>query len=339
MSVKSTGKIGYLLFVSTLVALSFPFAPALAAQGDASLSATSLVMDQTEEGAVLTLTGPVDVTFGGDRLTSDSAIVSLRFGAGSLMDSIISIELEGSVQFQGADGTRASAASATFMGRERRLSLRGGASFSRGTMTSSAGSVDYSMDAGSISLSGNVTLGEQNISAQCDSAAYDLKAKTGDLSGSVTVRYKSGAVLFGSEAVDEVVLNAPALHISVADGEVSTPSGNNRATIVAGEYSFAADSLVFKGSQQDGISSITAEGSVVLDGPKGHLSADRASLSTSDRIFRAEGNVEFSILGQEGSAQAIEVNFASGWTIRLTGGEVGGSVEQLPDNGNNKPSG
>jgi lipopolysaccharide assembly outer membrane protein LptD (OstA) len=315
-----------------LVALLFCLLAPLQAQDDASLHATSLALEETPTGAILTLIGPVEISFKGNTLKSDSAVVTLRSGAASLTEAIEQIELTGAVAFEGADGSRAGSSRAVYGGRDGLLVCRGGVSFSKGNMTATAGSVEYSSSTGALSLDGNVSLSQDAISATSDSARYNVNDQSGDLTGSVQVVYKSEQILFGSRPVDEIVLTAPSLHLSVADGIVETPSGGERTAITAGGYSFAADSVTFKGAQDQGLSEVLGTGNVQLEGAEGTLSADHATFSTADRIFRADGNVSFSILGQEGSAESIEVNFASGWSVRMTGGTVGGPLDSLQGN-------
>jgi hypothetical protein len=303
-------------------------------EDDYRLTASSFMLEQTDTGALLHLEGPVEFTFQGNRLRSDSAIAAIKSGAENLRDGITSVELIGAVSYEGADGSRATASSAILNGPARSLSLRGGASFSRGTLSASAGAVLYSFDSHALDLQGNVRISDRNIGAEADSGTYELDSQVGLLTDSVKVRYQTDKAFFGREPVSEIILRADALRVSVPDGRISTPENGGRTTIEAGDYSFSADSADFFGSTEEGISSITAEGDVRLEGPEGSLSADTASLSTSDRILRAGGNVTFDILGQEGHAESIEVNFASGWSVRLTGGSVGGAVEDIPGSGN-----
>jgi lipopolysaccharide export system protein LptA len=318
-----------------IAALWLIFATCLFAEGDAHLSATSLIMEETEQGAILTLAGPVEITYKGDNLKSDSAIVHVHKGAPNLTEAIDTIDLDGNVTYESSDGAKGSASKANFAARDRELTLTGKVTFSKGTMSSSSSTVNYSMPPRTLKLTGNVTLIEKNISATGDSASYNLNTKVGDLEGSVVVRYKLGKAIFGNKTIDEVVLKAPALHVVVDTGEVSTPSDTSgeRTTIQADAYTFAADTVVFRGSEQDGVTSIDGNGDVHLDGPEGSLSADKTTVSTEDRIFHASGNVHFSILGQEGAADRVEVNFAKGWSVKLSGGTIGGSTEQIPKTG------
>jgi lipopolysaccharide export system protein LptA len=305
-----------------------------AAQGDdAKLTASSFVLEQTDTGAILHLEGPVEFTFQGNRLRSDSADATLKSDAASLLDGITQIELNGAVSFDGSDGSRGTAGSAVFDGPERSLALRGGASFRRGAQRASAGTVWYSIDNHVLELEGNVSIFDGKVRANAGHGTYELDTQQGLLSGSVEVRYELDKPLFERESGREIILRAEALQVSGQDGRINVPQDSGRVTVESGDYSFSADRVDFLGSTRDGISSITAEGDVRLEGPEGSLSADNASLSASDRILRAEGNVAFDILGQEGSAQSIEVNFALGWSVRLTGGTVGGPVEDIPGSG------
>ena len=300
------------------------------AQDGASLKASSLVLQESENGAILTLQGPIEVTYSGDTLGADSAVVTLGEDLTTLESAIVKIELKGGVRYSGRDGETGQAGAATYFAREHRVLLEGGARFSRGDLQVAAGTVDYLFDSRLVSFRNGGDMSKGDISASADSGEYDLNTEVGSLAGGVTVRYKLGKRLFGDEVVDEVVLKADALAISVAAGEVKTPEGplSGRTTVEAGEFTLEADSILFQ-VDDTGVSRVTAEGSVDLNGPRmQYLRADRLSFSNEDRVLKADGNVEFSVMGQEGKAESIEVNFASGWSIRLVGGSVDGSVDE-----------
>jgi hypothetical protein len=300
------------------------------AAGEARIRAESLTLEETEEGALLTLEGPVEVVFEGDTLAAQSAKVVLRADADNLADALVSIELSGGASLVASDGAVAGAAGAVFIAVERRLVLRGGASFDQGGLTASAGSCEYSIPKRIVTFIGGCRFSEGDVSGSCDSAEYDLNTRSGALSGSVVVRYRSGEVFFADEPVDEIIMRAPTLHISVLEGEVRTgrAESGERTAMQAGEYSLEADRVIFHATD-NGLSEVSAEGDIRVEGPRRlRVRADKASLSTVDRILRVEGDVSFSVLNQQGTAEALEVNFAEGWSVRLTGASVGGAIEE-----------
>jgi len=316
-----------LALLATVAALDLAAATPLRAQGEASLSATGLVLEETEDGLVLTLQGPVQVRYAGDSLDADSAVVTLGDDLSSLEDALQSVELSGNVRFAGRNGAAGSAGSAMYYARDGRVVLQGSARFSQGGMTASAGSVEYSITGRHLSCSGGCSISQGALSATAESAEYDLAQRTGSLAGSVEVRYRLSKTIFGDETIDEVSMRAGALYISVADGEVKTPEGpsSSRTVMEAGAYTLEADSVIFR-IDEAGISDVSAEGRIDLNGPDMRLSADSLALSTSDRVLHAEGDVSFAIRGQEGRAESVEVNFATGWSIRLVGASVEGTV-------------
>ncbi len=305
------------------------------AAGDAYLSASGMVLEETEDGIVLTLDGPVEASFNGDRISAASATVTLSDDLSSLEDAVESIQLTGRVTYSGADGASGRAGSATYHAQSGRIVLRGGAHFSRGEMSASAGNVDYAVEAQRVGLTGNCSITEGAVSAEADAAEYYLASGTGNLLGSVVVRYATGGILFGDEPINDVVMRAEALFVSVSDGQVKTPEGpqGGRTTIEAGGFTLTADSITFNVSEA-GLSEVRADGNVSLTGPDvQYLNAGSLSFSSTDRIIRAGGDVLFSIRGHEGSARAIELNFPAGWSVRLLGASVGGTVEeeQIPE--------
>ncbi len=305
------------------------------AADDANLSAQSLVLEETEDGVSIILEGPVEIAFNGDILTADSAIVLLGEDLSSLDAAIVSIELTGDVRYSGSNGASGRAGRAVYYSQGRRIVLMGGAHFSRGDLNASAGTVEYSVESRRLNISGNCSIGSGDLSATSGTAEYNLDEETGNLSGDVIVRYFIGKPLIGDEVVDEIVMRSEALYISVAEGKIQTPTGpeGGRTTIDAGDFSLVANSVIFQASES-GISQVTAEGNVSLSGPDlQYLNAGNISISTSDRVLLAEGGVEFSVMGQEGSAESIEVNFAEGWSIRLVGGSIGGAIDESLING------
>ncbi|MCX6644748.1 MAG: hypothetical protein NTY09_00070, partial [bacterium] len=169
---------------------------------------------------------------------------------------------------------------------------------------------------------------QDTISATASTVEYVLEQETGYFTGSARVIYETGGVLFGDEEINEVELSSDALYVSIKEGIVRTAEnlGSRRASVVAGNFTLDADLVTFTGTPE-AVSSISADGSVVVDGPDLHVEADRISLSTDDRILKVDGNVVFSIMGQEGTADEVELNFATGWSIRLVGASVGGQLD------------
>jgi len=85
-----------LLLTTVTIFLLIIAVPAYA-QDDASLTAMSMSYEETEGGINITLEGPVEIVLHGDRMTSESAVVTLSDDLTSLEDAIISIDLVGSV--------------------------------------------------------------------------------------------------------------------------------------------------------------------------------------------------------------------------------------------------
>jgi lipopolysaccharide export system protein LptA len=327
----------HLLIASVILAVLLPLGGVALAQQNASMSAESLVLEETESGLSITLEGPVQVVYGGDRLSADSAVAMLSGEISSLDEALESIELTGNVSYTGADGTSGSASSATYYARDNRIALSGSAHLTHGDIAASASSVTYGIASKRLQLSGGVRITDGEISASSESAEYNLTDRTGNLSGSVEVTYHTGAVLFGDESIEQVTMRAQALYVSAAEGIVRTPEGpqGGRTEIVAGNYDLNADRLIFHVTESD-IHSIEAEGNVRLTGPElQYLDADTINLSTEDRVLRAEGNVEFDVRGQRGTAESIEVNFAAGWSIRLVGASIEGTIDESSESEDN----
>ena len=315
------------IFIAMMV---FLIARIHATGDDAHLSAESISLEKTDDGAILTLEGPVEVIYMGDRLNADSAVVTLQDGMESLSEAITGVELVGNASYTGTDGARASSANATFHSQGRRLVLTGGVRFTRSDFTASAGRVDYSIVSKQASFSGGCTLDAGDIRAECQTADYDLATETGTVSGGVTVHYATSGTLFGDMPIDEVIMRASQLHLFVGEGEIRTPTEADRTTLEAGGFTLTADSMVFRANEL-GLKLITAEGSVVVTGPDISVTAESISFSNGDRILKAEGGVSFTVMGQGGSADALEVNFAEDWSVRLTGASIGGTVEELEE--------
>lgn len=330
-----------LLISTAMIAGFFLLCASIYAAGQASLSADRLVLEETESGLTITLEGPVQASYGGDRLLADSAVAILSDDFSSLDDAIERIELDGNVSYAGADGTSGTASGAIYYARQDRIVLSGSAVLTRGDITASASSVTYGIATSRLEMSGGVSISDGAITATSESAEYSLDERTGSLSESVEVMYRTGEVLFGSEEtgeeIREVILRAEALYISAADGIVKTPEGpqGGRTEIVAGNFSLTADLLTFRVTEA-GINVVEAQGDVSLTGPDlQYLHSDRLYLSTEDRVLRAEGSVEFSVRDQSGTAESIEVNFAAGWSIRLVGASIEGTVEEPLENEDN----
>ncbi|HDS30442.1 MAG TPA: hypothetical protein ENN67_05290 [Firmicutes bacterium] len=302
-----------------------------AADGDAHLSAESVTIEKTDDRIILTLEGPVEIIYLGDVLTSESATVRLRENADSLIEAIETIELTGRITFAGTDGTRASASGATFHSNGRRLVLSGGVNFSQGSMSASANRIEYAIYARQVGLSGGCVLTETSIRAEASSAEYDLNTKFGKLSGNVIVRYQTSGILFGDEKIDEVIMRAESIQVDAVKREFRTPSDGERTRIQAGSFILTADSVTFRADSTDTLKEIRAEGGVEFTGPDIRVTTDRVTLSTSDRVLRAEGNVRFRVMGQSGSAVSLEVNFADRWSVRLFGANVSGEVGEIED--------
>jgi len=299
-------------------------------QGNVTLNAANLVLEETSDGIVITLEGPVEVTSDGNILRAESARVLGGDNLTSLEEAIESIELTGDVVFTGALGETGFAGSATYFVSQRRIVLQGGARLARGETVVSSDLVDYSLQAQTVVLTGHCSVSDGVISATADNVDYNLDARAGNLSGQVTVTYIYGQTLIGDEIVDEVILRADALVVSVEDGEVKTPAGPvaSRTTVDAGDFSIVADSLAFTVSD-DGVSGIEAEGDINLSGPDmQYLNAQRVLLNTAEGVILAEGGVSFSIRGQEGTAESIEVNFNDRWSIKLVGASIGGEFDE-----------
>lgn len=304
-------------------------APGLLLQNEAYLDATNLILEQTTDQIILTLEGPVEIGYLGDQLNAESAVVVLRADADSLEEALISAELTGGVTYHGGDGTSGTASSASFSAESQTISLNGSANFSRGEMSATASRAVYNQAAKTVSLSGGCRLSDGEITASADSAEYNLISRSGSLSGSVEVSYPADVRLFGDERIDHVVMRAPTLFLSVDSGEVrtGTRSNSDRTSITAGNYELTADTVLFS-VREDRLTTVTAEGRVQIEGPELELEADNISLSTTDRILRASGSITFKVRGQEGSAETMEVNFASGWSIQMSGATISGTLDE-----------
>ena len=302
------------------------------AQENAKITGTNLHLEETADGITVTLEGPVNVIFAGDTLTADSAIVKLASDLSSLDNALQSVELTGNVTYSGLGGASATGGQATYFAQESRLVVTGQPAFRQSNLTVTAGNMEYRINSRLIDVSGGCTIAESPLTASASSASYNLNDKTGNLSGNVEIRYQYGAKILSDEVVDEIVMRSDSIFISVKDMIAKTPEGPNaaRTTITAGSFTLAADRLTFEGSESN-LTEISATGNVVLDGPNRHLSADTISVDTSEGLIHADGGdglVEFSILGQNGTAESIEVNFKEHWTIRLLGGSVGGEINE-----------
>lgn len=310
------------------IAIFILLCPAIRAERDANLSATNLVIEQDGERLTLILEGPVEVTYGDDRISADSAVVYMGDDLSDLHAAIETVELTGSVQYEGSGGTSGSAGQATYYADDKRIVLTGTARLNRGTFAASAGTVDYRIESSLVTMTGSCRISQDAISATASHVNYNLGEKTGSLTGSVVVVIETGGILFGDEEISEVEISSEAIFLMGGEGIIRTPEGPEaaRTSVVAGNFTLDADQIIFTGDP-DSVNSVTAEGDVIIDGPDINIEADRISLSASDRILRVEGNVQFSIMGQDGSAEEVEVNFASGWSIRLVGASVGGTVE------------
>jgi lipopolysaccharide transport protein LptA len=312
------------------------------AEGEANLNASNLVIEQSGDTISLVLEGPVEITYGNDHISSDSAVAYLGSDLSNLYAAIETIELTGNVQYTGAEATSGSAGQATYNADDQRIVLSGNAQLHRGTFSAYAGEVDYQIEPEKVTLTGGCRMGQDLISVTASNVVYHLALETGSFTGSVRVIYMTGGVLFGDEVINLVELSSDALIVSINDGIVRTPEGSEarRTSVVAGNFTLDANHVTFTGTQE-AVSSITADGSVVVDGPDLHVEADRISLSTDDRILNVDGNVVFSIMGQEGIADEVELNFATGWSIRLVGASVGGQLDDglidsiNPDEGDN----
>jgi len=306
-------------------------------QDEAGITATSLMLEETEDSGTITLEGPVAVDYRGDHLSADSAVITLGGSLEDFESAISRIELTGHVQFSGRDGSGASASRATYYASGNGIVLQGGVRFSDDGLTATAGSADYSITTRHLVLSGNVSISEGDISANGGMLEYDLRSRSGHLSGNVEVTYMTDTVLFGSEAIDSVVLYSESLTVSVAENRLTSPaSDQSRITLVAGNFSLSSDTIEFTGTE-DGLNSITVNGNVHLEGPRiESLSADSLSLSTGDRVLHAGGNVSFSIMNQEGTAESIEVRFAEGWDMSMVEGNVGGLIEDIDPDDNSE---
>jgi lipopolysaccharide transport protein LptA len=327
----------FLLVITSIIAILLAPGITAPAHAQAVLNADRLVLDETEDGLTITMEGPVQVAYGGDRLLADSAVAVLGDDFSSLEEALEKIELTGNVSYSGADGTTGSASRATYYAKENRVAFSGSARLARGDISVSAATVTYNITSNRLEMSGGVRISDAQISSTSESAEYNLDDRTGSLSGSVEVLYRTGEVLFGDERIEEVVLQAQALYVSAGDGIVRTPEGpqGRRTEITAGDYTLSADRLIF-GVSDDGINSVEAEGNVSLTGPElQYLNADTIDLSTDDRVLHAEGNVGFSVRGQSGTAESIEVNFATGWSIRLVGASIDGTIEQESESEDN----
>lgn len=310
---------------------------------EANLIAESLTLEETDDGISLVLEGPVEIIYGDDTITADSATVHLGADLSSLYNAIETIELAGNVVFRGLDNTSGTAGSAVYFAGGQRLVLSGNTRFNQRGFTASAGSLDYSIGNRIVTLAGGCTLSEETMSARASRVEYNLDEKSGSLSGSVEILYSTGGILFADEEIDLIEFRSDAVFISLDDGIVRTPEGPEarRASIIAGNFTLDADRIELVGSP-DSINSVTAEGNVVIDGPNKHVEADSISLVTQSpeiRILNASGNVSFSIYGQEGTADEIVVNLGEGWSIRLVGASIGGTIEGGLINGDSTGSG
>ncbi len=329
----------------TILGLTLFITPAnvIHAENVANLIAESLTLEETDDGISFVLEGPVEIIYGNDTITADSATVHLGNDLSSLYNAIETVELAGNVVFRGLDNTSGTAGSAVYFAEGQRLVLSGNTRFNQRGFTASAGSLDYSIGTRIVTLAGGCTLSEETMSARASRAEYNLNEKSGSLSGSVEILYSTGGILFADEEIDLIEFTSDAVFISLEDGIVRTPEGPEarRASVIAGNFTLDANRIEMVGSP-DSISSVTADGNVVIDGPDKHLEADRISLVTQSpeiRVLNASGNVSFSIYGQEGSADEIVVNLGRVWSIRLVGASVGGTIEDGLINGDSTGSG
>jgi len=144
----------------------------------------------------------------------------------------------------------------------------------------------------------------------------------------VEVRYRCGEKIFEEEAIEEVILTSECLEVIKEEGEIKTCERGGRTSILAGRYSMEANLVSFKVTKE-GVNEVSASGEVKVSGPEASLEAEKILISTVDQVLHAIGNVSFNVLGQEGEAEEVEVNFASGLAIKLKEGRVGGNPESF----------
>lgn len=319
-----TPKILMLWFIAGLNFVSYA-----KVEDNVRLKASALYVNQTPTGAIMNLSGPVEINYGDHNLKATGAKVTLRSGSKTLSDAIVQIILSGNVEYSGLDGAKAVAASATLLGDERLLILDGGSSFRKGDIFARANQTRYAIDAKTIELLGKVELQNSSTTSTGKKAKYDFNTGKGMIAGDVSVTYRTNELVFDEKPVREVILEADSLEISSQENEIRTPRNIHGTRIKANDYTFYAEQVVFYGSGDNGIERVTGNGNAYLNGPQGIIKADEVMLSVNDRVFYGSGNVVFSVMGQEGDAEKIEVNFRSGWLVKLTGGRIKGSPEEL----------
>ncbi|MCX6645880.1 MAG: hypothetical protein NTY09_05950, partial [bacterium] len=244
------------------------------AEGEANLNASNLVIEQSGEAISLVLEGPVEITYGNDHISSDSAIAHLGSDLSNLYAAIEFVELTGNVEYTGAGATSGSADQATYNADYHMIVLSGNAQLNRGSFSASAGEVNYKIELGTVVLGGGCRMSQDTISATASTIEYVLEQETGYFTGSARVIYETGGVLFGDEEINEVELSSDALYVSIKEGIVRTAEnlGSRRTSVVAGNFTLDADLVTFTGTPE-AVSSISADGSVVVDGPDLHVEA------------------------------------------------------------------
>jgi lipopolysaccharide export system protein LptA len=305
------------------------------AVSNASLTADSVIYETSDSGVQLTLTGPVEVIYFGDTLNADSAVLSLIEGADSFEDAIKSIQLNGSVRYRSRDGASGSASQATYVASGKLITLTGNVSFRNEEMTATSGRIEYGGSTGEIRGSNGCTFNTHNISVTCDSGIYEFTNNSGTVTGNVEITLERQFNLF-DEQISQVKMTAASLYFSTDDGTAHTGvDAGVPAVITAGSNTLTADNISFSFNENK-ISGITADGNVQVRGPSISLTAESVRLTENPRVLSAEGNVQFDIKSQNGSADSIQVNFDSGWSISLQGAKVSGTItDDLVDEINN----
>ncbi len=309
---------------------------------DSVLEASSIVLSETSDGYILELVGSVRILISGDKITADNATATLGMDLTSISEAVEYIELSGNVSFEGRDGTSGWSDSATWYAAEERIKLEGSPGFRDGKLQITAGVVDYSIAGSNLNLSGGVRLVTGTYTASCNSCYYKTDNESGSLSGNVEIRYKYGESLVCDERIEEIIFKSGALYISMNEGRISTPEGNeaSRTTIDAGCIRLESDTMAFT-ARDNKVVGIIATGDAVGSGDELRLESRRISIQQGtdpdaysiNASSDGSGVVKFMVYDQEGTCDSIEVNHNRGWSIRIVGGSIEGEVpgEQVDD--------
>ncbi|MFH1676772.1 MAG: LptA/OstA family protein [bacterium] len=330
------------IFLFRILSIAITFAilcVSVFAATEASIKAKKLTLDENETGAILTLEGPVEINYGDEHLTAKSATVELKKGASNLADAILKANLSGDVNVTAQENVKAHANEVIFEPQIQKLTMSGKVRIDRDNFSVTANEIAYIINKTLADMTGGVTLTDGSATVTAESGSYNIKSRSGKLEGKIEVIFPTENLKITDKPVDKIVITCGMLDMSLNDERVTTGLGqsNKRSKLEAGNMSVQADKITYEWSPSEKNSgsekpaymqiSVHASGKVVFAAPDVRVEADSIAFSNSDGKLTASGNVKFSVLGQKGEANEIEVNFAEGWTVRLKGATVGGSLE------------